>query len=93
MKFSESIGIVEEKVYLIHDRSPELCFHYEDYGLLDVTTSVKAPNMNAIADRFVGSVRREVLDACVVYEVQTKGKIVSIPLLSGSHHHYERHSA
>ena len=126
MKFSESIGIVEEKVYLIHDRSPELCFHYEDYGLLDVTTSVKAPNSNAIAERFVRSVRNEVLDSFVMfgnkqiehllsryilyfngllphqgieqrvpggYEVQTEGKIVSIPILSGLHHHYERHSA
>ena len=27
------------------------------------------------------------------YEMQTEGKIVSIPTLSGLHHHYERHSA
>ena len=124
IRFSESI---EEKVYLIHDRSPELCFHYEDYGLQDVTTSVKAPNMNSVAERFVRSVRNEVLDAFVVfgqkqiehllgtyimkyynrkqphqgieqrvpegYEVQTEGKIVSIPILSGLHHHYGRRSA
>ena len=127
MEFSESIGIVEEKVYLIHDRSPELCcFHYEDYGVQDVTTSRKAPKMNAIAERFIRSVRNEVLDAFVEfgkkhiehlllryvlyfnelrphhgieqrvpggYEVQTEGKIVSIPILSGLHHHYERRSA
>ena len=83
--------------------------------------------LNAAAERFVGSVRREVLDAFVVFgqkqiehllgtyimkyynmkrphqgieqrvpgghEVQTEGKIVSIPILSGLHHHYERHSA
>ena len=83
--------------------------------------------MNAIAERFVGSVRREVLDAFVVfgqkqikhilgtyirnyyntkrphqgieqrvpggYETQREGKIVSIPILSGLHHHYERRSA
>ena len=83
--------------------------------------------MNAIAERFVQSVRREVLDAFVLfgqkqlehilgtyimryyntkrphqgieqqvpggYEVQTEGKIVSIPILSGLHHHYERRSA
>ena len=114
----------EEKAYLIHDRSAELCFHYEGYGLQGVTTSAKAPKMNAVAERFVGSVRREVLDGFVVfgqkqiehilstyisnyyntkrphqgiqqrvpggYKVQTEGKIVSIPILSGLHHHYER---
>ncbi len=125
IEFSDSI--IEQRIYLIHDRSPELCcFHYEDYGVKDVTTSTKAPNMNAIAERFVRSVRNEVLDAFVLfgrkqiehilsryvlffngqrphqgieqqvpggYEVQTEGKIVSIPILSGLHHHYERHSA
>ena len=83
--------------------------------------------MNATAERFVGSVRREVLDSFVVfgqkqiehllgtymmkyynrkrphqgieqrvpggYEAQTEGKIISIPILSGLHHHYERRSA
>ena len=117
----------EEKAYLIHDRSPELCcLCYEDYGVQDVTTSTKAPNMNAVAERFIRSVRREVLDAFVVfgrtqiehllksyvayynglrphqgidqrvpggYEAQREGKIVSIPVLSGLHHHYERRSA
>ena len=122
-----SSNIIEEKVYLIHDRSPELCcFDYEDYGVQDVTTSTKAPNMNAVAERFVRSVRNEVLDAFILfgrkqiehilsryilyfngmrphqgieqqvpggYEVQTEGKVVSIPIFSGLHHHYERHSA
>ena len=117
----------EEKAYLIHDRSAELCFHYEDYGLQGVRTSAKAPKMNAVAERFVGSVRPEVLDGFVVfgqkqiehilrtcicdyyntkrshqgieqrvpggYEVQTEGKVVSIPILSGLHHHCERRSA
>ena len=50
IRFSESR---EEKAYLIHDRSTELCFHNEDYRLQRVPTSAKAPKMNAIAERCV----------------------------------------
>jgi len=33
----------------------------------DIKTSVKAPNMNAIAERFVGSIRREELDYYLIH--------------------------
>jgi putative transposase len=36
--------------------------NYLDYGIKGIKTSVKAPNMNALAERFIGSVRREALD-------------------------------
>ena len=35
---------------------------YLAYGIEGIKTSVKAPNMNALAERFIGSVRREALD-------------------------------
>ena len=51
-----------EPVYMIHDRSPELFLNYEEYNIKEVVISVSSPNMNAIAERFVGSVRREVIN-------------------------------
>ena len=126
IEFSNST-IRDQKVYLIHDRSPELCcLDYGAYGIEDVTTSIQAPKMNAIGERFVRSVRNEALDWFVLfgrkqiihilsrfvayfngkrphqgidqrvpsgYEAQREGKIVSFPILSGLHHHYERRSA
>jgi len=114
----------EEKVYLIHDNDP-LFVHidFSVYGIRNVPTSVKAPNMNCFAERFVKSARVEALDNFIIfsekqlenilqeyikyynkqrphqgleqeipggYAVQREGKVVSFPVLSGLHHHYER---
>ncbi len=47
---------------MILGRAPEFFLNYNNYGIKDVCTSVKAPNMSSIAERFIGSVRREALD-------------------------------
>jgi hypothetical protein len=113
----------DTKSYLIHDRSPEFIQNYPLYNIKGVATSVRAPNMNAYAERFVSSVRREALDNFIIfnesqlrhillqyihyynsrrphqgihqkipdgYTPQTQGAIVSVPVLSGLHHHYTR---
>ena len=49
-------------VYMIHDNAAQFNLNYLAYGIKEIRTSVKAPNMNAIAERFIGSVRREALD-------------------------------
>jgi len=49
---------LEHVVYMIHDQAAQFNLNYIDYGIKGIKTSVKAPNMNALAERFVGSVRR-----------------------------------
>ena len=53
-------------VYLIRDRTGEFWLNYDDYGINGIKISVKAPNMNSIAERFIGSVRREILDYFII---------------------------
>jgi len=53
---------LKQVVYMIHDHAAQFNINYIEYGIRGIKTSVEAPNMNAIAERFVGSVRREVLD-------------------------------
>jgi transposase InsO family protein len=56
-----------EKKYLIHDNSGEFaCQDYDSLGIVSVPTSPESPNMNAHAERFVGSIRREALDSFII---------------------------
>jgi len=53
---------VDQVVYMIHDQAAQFNINYIEYGIKSIKTSVEAPNMNALAERFVGSIRREALD-------------------------------
>jgi|GEM_PF-453102 len=65
-------------VHLIHDRdSSFMNIDYLNYGIKDVATSVKAPNMNSIAERFVRTVRNEAIDNFVILNQNQLGKILT----------------
>jgi len=65
-------------VYLIHDRDPGfMSIDYLSYGIRDVATSVKAPNMNSIAERFVRTVRNEALDNFIILNQGQLAKVLS----------------
>ncbi|MGA2505857.1 MAG: integrase core domain-containing protein [Chitinispirillaceae bacterium] len=83
IKLSEAFkGIV----YLIHDNGIQFNLRYFDYGIRGIATSVQAPNMNAIAERFVGSVRKEALDHYIVLN-RSQLKTVLIDYI----HYYNSH--
>jgi len=54
-------------IYLIHDNARQFNLNFLDYGIKEIKTSVNAPNMNAIAERFVGSARRDALDYFLLF--------------------------
>ena len=46
-------------------------------GIRVIKTAVRAPDMNAIAERFVGSAQREILDHVIVLDDQHLGRLVA----------------
>jgi len=54
--------ILDHVVYMIRDNAPQFHFNYLDFQIKEIRTSIEAPNMNAISERFIKSVRQEALD-------------------------------
>ena len=56
-------GFLRDKRFMILDRDTKFTEQFqripEEAGVVVVTTAFQAPDMNAIAERFVGSVKRE----------------------------------
>jgi len=67
-----------EKVLLIHDNDGAfLSQDYESLGITDIRISPYSPDMNAYAERFIGSVRRECLDWFIIVSYKQLDRILS----------------
>ena len=64
-------GILNGKRHLINDRDPlltALCLEmWEDCGIQSVKLPPRSPNLNAYAERFVGSIKESCLDRMIWY--------------------------
>jgi len=58
-EFSEA---VKRFVRIIHDNDDTFNIDFPSFNIESLRTAIASPNMNAIAERFIGSVRREALD-------------------------------
>ena len=75
---------------LIHDRDSKFGGGFDDVfqseGIAVIRTPVQAPNANAYAERWVGSVRRECLDRLLIFSRRQLE-----PVLRVYARHYNRH--
>jgi putative transposase len=76
--------------FLIHDRDAKVgggCDHvFESEGITVIRTPVQAPNANAHAERWVGSVRRECLDRLLIFSRRQLEHVLRVYA-----RHYNRH--
>lgn len=63
IEFENEIGRI---VYMIHDNASQFTLNYLSYSIKVICTSVKAPDMNSVAERFILSARFEALDNFVI---------------------------
>jgi putative transposase len=67
----------DKKTYLIHDGSGEFIFQdYKGLGIRNIRISPESPNMNAHAERFIGSVRRECLNWFILFSYKQLDRIL-----------------
>lgn len=76
--------------FLLHDRDSKFCFDFDavfrSEGMRIIRTPVRAPNANAHAERWVGTLRRECLDRILILNRRHLDRVLRHYLA-----HYNRH--
>jgi len=60
-------------------------------SILEVRTAYRSPWQNPYVERFIGTLRRELLDHVIV--PPGNGELISVPVVGGIHHRYYRAAA
>ncbi|MEV1168764.1 integrase core domain-containing protein [Nonomuraea sp. NPDC049784] len=81
---------ITELRFLIHDRDPLFTSAFSDVftaeGLRNITTLPRTPRMNAICERVIGTLRRELLDQILILNDRHLALVLHEYLI-----HYNRH--
>ena len=76
--------------FLLHDRDSKFCFDFDavfrSEGMRIIRTPVRAPNANAHAERWVGTLRRECLDRILILNRRHLDHVLRVYVA-----HYNRH--
>jgi transposase InsO family protein len=87
----EEWSILKPGQYLIHDRDKKFCPAYNDIldkaGVNRLPLPPRSPNLNAIAERFVGSVKSEALSRFILFGEKSLRHVLKEYL---AHYHTER---
>jgi transposase InsO family protein len=87
----EEWGILKPGQYLIHDRDQKFCPAYnqllDDAGVKRLPLPPRSPNLNAIAERFVRSVKEEALSRFILFGEKSLRYVLNEYL---AHYHAER---
>ena len=87
----ESSGFLRGQRYLLHDRDTKFCAAFLDVlrssGIQPLTLPPKSPNLNAFAERWVGSIRQECLSKLILFGEASLRRALNEYL---EHYHFER---
>jgi putative transposase len=87
----EEWGILKPGHYLLHDRDQKFCPAYhqllDDAGVKRLPLPPRSPNLNAIAERFIRSVKSEALSQFILFGEKSLRHVLSEYL---AHYHAER---
>jgi transposase InsO family protein len=79
-QFKEATPFDHKPKYLIRDRDSRFGHHFDAVakasGIEVLKTAYRTPKMNAICERFLGSVRRECLDHLFVFSERQLGRVL-----------------
>ena len=87
----ESSGGLRGLRYLLHDRDTKFCSVFLDVlrssGIQPLALPPRSPNLNAFAERWVGSVRQECLSKLILFGETSLRRALTEYI---DHHHFER---